>query len=332
MVAALTDTPLDTLRVQPKAPAAQAEGAGKSRGLFGADGFSFWDLLDIVNPLQHIPVVSTIYRAITGDTIDPGARIAGGTLFGGPIGMAVSLVSAMVQEDTGKDPGEHALAVLGLGPDENAPPDPAVAVAKAPPPPADRIPPELLAAMQPPPRPEPNRPELKLSVKPSFADEEDQGEAQIQPDERRAARNSPQHGISQQGMPQQSMVAPLNAASSQADLATAMIAARAHGPQPGARAAATPVAAPQVIDGRTWFPAFPQGGGGAPTRGVGAQAVGQQNAVAKFGVARGASHQGAGSRGDAQSQADWAEKAAAAYQKYSDMQQRDRQKALDVRY
>ena len=28
---------------------------------------SFSDLLDIINPLQQLPIVSTIYRAITGD-------------------------------------------------------------------------------------------------------------------------------------------------------------------------------------------------------------------------------------------------------------------------
>ena len=38
---------------------------------FGPDGFTFLDMLDIINPLQHIPVVSTLYRAITGDTIEP---------------------------------------------------------------------------------------------------------------------------------------------------------------------------------------------------------------------------------------------------------------------
>ncbi len=327
MVATLTDTPLDTPRVQPKATAPQAGSAGKSHGLFGEDGFSFWDLLDIVNPLQHIPVVSTIYRAVTGDKIDPGARIAGGTLFGGPIGMALSLVSAMVEEGTGKDPGEHALAMLGIGEDEAPPADPATAIAQAPPPP-DRIPPELLAVIQPPPRsdlnrpepnrPEPNRPELKLSIKPP-SDDGDEQDASVQPGGRRSSRAAPP----------QIMTAPLNAGA-QSDPA-AMIAARARGPQPGARVAATAAAAPEVIDGRTWFPAFPQGGGGAPVRGVGAQPVSQQNAVAKFGVARGASHQGAAYR--PQSQADWAEKAAAAYQKYSDMQQqRDRQKALDARY
>lgn len=331
MVAALTDTPLDTPRVQLKAPAAQPEGAAQSRGLFGADGFSFWDFLDIVNPLQHIPIVSTIYRAVTGDTIDPGARIAGGTLFGGPIGLAVSLAGAMVEEDTGKDMGQHALAMLGIDIGGETPAAAATAVAQMPPP--DRVPPELLAAIQQPPRTEPNRPELKLSISPSPRDEDDEErEASVQSEGRRRAA---------QALPPQTMIAPQTVvpggAPSQTDQAAAMIAARAHGWQPGTRsakpAAATPVAAPQVIDGRTWFPAFPQGGGGAPTRGVGAQPVTQQNAVSKFGVTRGASDQGAAFRSDTPPSADWAERAAAAYQKYSDMhQQRDRQKALDARY
>ena len=34
---------------------------------WAGNGFSFHDLLDTINPLQHLPVVSTIYRAITGD-------------------------------------------------------------------------------------------------------------------------------------------------------------------------------------------------------------------------------------------------------------------------
>ena len=35
---------------------------------FGSDGFSFLDVLDIINPLQHLPVISTLYRQVTGDT------------------------------------------------------------------------------------------------------------------------------------------------------------------------------------------------------------------------------------------------------------------------
>ncbi|MBT5049270.1 MAG: hypothetical protein HOM58_12290 [Rhodospirillaceae bacterium] len=38
-------------------------------------GFSFGDFLDIINPLQHIPVVSTIYRMVTEDEIGPGGSV-----------------------------------------------------------------------------------------------------------------------------------------------------------------------------------------------------------------------------------------------------------------
>lgn len=83
--------------------------------LFGEDGFTFWDFLDIINPLQHIPVVSTIYRAVTGDEIDPGSRIGGGTLFGGPIGAAASVANVVLEHNTGKDMGDHVLALLDGG-------------------------------------------------------------------------------------------------------------------------------------------------------------------------------------------------------------------------
>ncbi len=44
----------------------------KAFSLWDSDGFSFGDIVDIINPLQHIPVVSTIYREMTGDDIGPG--------------------------------------------------------------------------------------------------------------------------------------------------------------------------------------------------------------------------------------------------------------------
>jgi hypothetical protein len=68
-----------------------------SFNLFGDDGFTFGDIIDIVNPLQHIPIVSNIYRKITGDTIAPAMEITGGALFGGPIGAAVSFVTTAFQ-------------------------------------------------------------------------------------------------------------------------------------------------------------------------------------------------------------------------------------------
>jgi hypothetical protein len=60
--------------------------------------FSFGELLDIINPLHHIPIVSNIYRNMTGDEISPVARIAGGALFGGAIGGVTSLAAAAIQE------------------------------------------------------------------------------------------------------------------------------------------------------------------------------------------------------------------------------------------
>ncbi len=80
--------------------------------LFGEDGFGFDDFLDIINPLQHIPVISSIYREITGDELNPGARIIGGGLFGGGIGLAASVVNTMVEAETGKDIGEHVIAMV----------------------------------------------------------------------------------------------------------------------------------------------------------------------------------------------------------------------------
>lgn len=94
-------------------PAAQNED-GESvaeNPAFGEDGFGFDDFLDIINPLQHIPVISSLYREITGDEINPGSRMIGGTIFGGGIGLAISFVNSAIEDGTGKDVGEH---VLGL--------------------------------------------------------------------------------------------------------------------------------------------------------------------------------------------------------------------------
>ncbi len=87
-------------------------------GFWGDDGFTFGDFIDLINPLQHIPLIGTLYRKITGDEIAPGIRIAGGALFGGPLGFAAALFSQVMEDATGADPGEHALALI-TGTDEN---------------------------------------------------------------------------------------------------------------------------------------------------------------------------------------------------------------------
>jgi hypothetical protein len=84
-----------------------------------SQSFSFSDFLSVINPLQHIPVVGSIYRALTGDTINPASRVIGGLLFGGPVGLIASAFNAVVEQTKGKDLGEQALALFV--PDRGAP-------------------------------------------------------------------------------------------------------------------------------------------------------------------------------------------------------------------
>ncbi|HZB92702.1 MAG TPA: hypothetical protein VE397_14740, partial [Stellaceae bacterium] len=74
--------------------------------------FSFHDVLDTLNPLQHLPVVSSLYRWITGDEPGNVASIVGDGIYGGPIGFGVGLLSAAFKAETGKDPGEMMMAAL----------------------------------------------------------------------------------------------------------------------------------------------------------------------------------------------------------------------------
>jgi len=93
-------------------PAAPQASSGISAGDLGLADFSFHDLVSIVNPLQHIPIVSTLYRTLTGDTIRPLERIAGDSIYGGFWGFVSSVANVAYQEVTGKDFGETALAFL----------------------------------------------------------------------------------------------------------------------------------------------------------------------------------------------------------------------------
>ncbi|MDE2336023.1 MAG: hypothetical protein KGL10_01805, partial [Alphaproteobacteria bacterium] len=63
--------------------------ASSSAGHLTFAGF-MKDLFDIINPLQHIPVIGALYRHITGDTISPEAEFIGDALYGGPVGGAVA--------------------------------------------------------------------------------------------------------------------------------------------------------------------------------------------------------------------------------------------------
>lgn len=72
-------------------------------------------LLDIVNPLQHIPVIGSFYREMTGDQLSPMARVVGDTLYGGPIGAGIAMANIAVESGSGRDIGGTMLAALRGG-------------------------------------------------------------------------------------------------------------------------------------------------------------------------------------------------------------------------
>ncbi len=110
-------------RAPPLAPAPfSAQGHRGANRVFdygpGADhptatvAFGLDELIDTLNPLQHLPVISSLYRHLTGDEIETPARIMGGTLYGGPLGFLTALATALVTEVGGADPGDAVLAQL----------------------------------------------------------------------------------------------------------------------------------------------------------------------------------------------------------------------------
>jgi hypothetical protein len=101
------------------------ETPGSRQLFFGADGKFGWDdFLDVINPLQHIPIVAQIYRAVTGDQIDGAAELIGSLPFGplGVIGMMGTVADLAVKDTTGKDIGDNLEAmVFGTGQDKKNP-------------------------------------------------------------------------------------------------------------------------------------------------------------------------------------------------------------------
>jgi hypothetical protein len=83
---------------------------------------AFDTLLSELNPLQYMPVIGSIYRALTGDTISEEARTVGSLvvsgLTGGPVGVAMNVAALAVEKVTGVDPekiGQGLLADIGIG-------------------------------------------------------------------------------------------------------------------------------------------------------------------------------------------------------------------------
>jgi len=109
---------IDTVSAANPAPAPAPQPA-PIQSFNDSDGPSFSDVLDILNPLQHIPIINTIYQHLTGDSEGAVADVAGGTLWTGPIGLVTSLIDLAVRSDTGKSTSDNVLAWLGLDDDDN---------------------------------------------------------------------------------------------------------------------------------------------------------------------------------------------------------------------
>jgi len=94
-----------------------------------AGTFGFADLLDVINPLQHVPLLASVYREVTGDRIGAPARILGDVLYGGPVGLAFGAVDVLFAEVGGRSPGDALVAAL-FGDTETPDSAPALAEAK----------------------------------------------------------------------------------------------------------------------------------------------------------------------------------------------------------
>jgi len=94
-----------------------------------SEGMTFADFLDIINPLQHIPIVSSIYRMVTGDEIGVGSRLIGDALFAGIPGLIAGALAATVESASGASIEEHLLALLKDGAPETGAAKPQIAAA-----------------------------------------------------------------------------------------------------------------------------------------------------------------------------------------------------------
>lgn len=96
------------------APANPAQTAASGTGAANGGASFFDELLDIVNPLQHLPLIGTAYRALTGDKLDGFAKVAGDALYGGLWGAVGAAADVAFEAVTGKSAEQTVLAWLDL--------------------------------------------------------------------------------------------------------------------------------------------------------------------------------------------------------------------------
>lgn len=89
--------------------------ASETESFWGKDGFTFGDVVDMFNPLQHLPFVAKYYREQTDDGACEGSRLIGGVLFGalfgGAAGVISSIANSAVRHETQQDMSEHVLQI-----------------------------------------------------------------------------------------------------------------------------------------------------------------------------------------------------------------------------
>ena len=137
--AALPPTIQTVEPIRPRAAAVRADWSAADafdveKGTMGGytqaatEDLTFSDLVDLINPLQHIPGVSQVYRALTGDTIKPAVKVMGGLVFGGPAGLLLGAGGAVVDSMLGDPLARVADAALGTN---SSRPSPATSIAAA---------------------------------------------------------------------------------------------------------------------------------------------------------------------------------------------------------
>jgi len=107
------------VKAEPVAQVAAPQAAEKPSGIWQSGKFSFGDFIDMINPLQHLPVISGIYRKFTGDEMGDAARMIGGAIYGAVLGswisgLASAVANVFVSHSTGKDIPEHVMDVAEL--------------------------------------------------------------------------------------------------------------------------------------------------------------------------------------------------------------------------
>ena len=84
----------------------------------GEDGkFGFDDFLDMINPLQHIPLVNLAYRALTGDQINGAAQMVGAVAMG-PLAAISTVADLAFKSETGQGLAANGIAMM-FGPSDD---------------------------------------------------------------------------------------------------------------------------------------------------------------------------------------------------------------------